>query len=315
MSSPTPQKIKNIHIIINPASGRTEPILSIINAAMKEAGIHWDVSITKEKGDGLQLAKAAVKQGAEVVCVYGGDGTVMEVMSGLMGSAVPLAILPGGSANIMASELNIPQDLKEACKLICEGPATLRAIDVGQFDKHYFIVWISIGFEAVMVKGANRKSKNRFGRFAYLFSAIASLKQISTVRYDLRIDGQEDKVEGVTCIIANAGNLGFTNVSLDRHIDVSDGLLDIIVVRKANLSLLKLMLITLIKRERPDNFELVEHWQGKEISVTSSLTQVVQCDGEVLEKIPIHIKIIPGAIKVLVPKKTSIKSLNRGKLD
>ena len=125
MSSPIAQKVKTIHIIINPASGRTEPILSIINSAMKEAGIHWDISVTKEKGDGLQLAKAAVKQGADVVCVYGGDGTVMEVMSGLMGSEVPLAILPGGSANIMASELNIPQDLKEACKLICEGPAML----------------------------------------------------------------------------------------------------------------------------------------------------------------------------------------------
>ena len=303
MSSPIAQKIKDIHIIINPASGRTEPILSIINSAMKEAGIHWDISVTKEKGDGLPLAKAAVKQGADVVCVYGGDGTVMEVMSGLMGSAVPLAILPGGSANIMASELNIPQDLKEACKLICEGPATLRAIDVGQFDKHYFIVWISIGFEAVMVKGANRKSKNRFGRFAYLFSAIASLKQISTVRYDLRIDGHEDKVEGVTCIIANAGNVGFTDVSLDRHIDVSDGLLDIIVVRKANLSLLKLIVLALFRGERPDNVALVKHWQGKDIKVSVSPKQMAQYDGEVLENIPSHIKVIPAAIKVLVPQK------------
>jgi diacylglycerol kinase family enzyme len=77
----------------------------------------------------------------------------------------------------------------------------------------------------------------------------------------------------------------------------------VVVVRKANLSLFKLIVITLLKRERPDNFELVEHWQGKEISVSSSRTQVVQCDGEVLEKIPLHIKIIPGAIKILVPKK------------
>ena len=71
----------------------------------------------------------------------------------------------------------------------------------------------------------------------------------------------------------------------------------------ANLSLFKLMVITLIKRERPDNLELVEHWQGKDISVSSSSRQSIQCDGEVLEKIPLHIKIIPGAIKVLVPKR------------
>ena len=154
-----------------------------------------------------------------------------------------------------------------------------------------------------MVKGANRKSKNRFGRFAYLFSAIASLKQISTVRYDLRIDGQEDTVEGVTCIIANAGNVGFTDVSLDRHIDVSDGLLDIIVVRKANLSLLKLIVLALFRGERPDNVELVKHWQGKDITVSVSPKQMAQYDGEVLENIPSHIKVIPAVIKVLVPQR------------
>ena len=93
-----------------------------------------------------------------------------------------------------------------------------------------------------------------------------------------------------------------TKISLDKNIDVSDGLLDVIVVRKTNLSLFKLILITLIKRERPENFELVEHWQGREISVSSSRKQVVQCDGEVLERIPALIKIIPGEITVLVPK-------------
>jgi diacylglycerol kinase family enzyme len=63
------------------------------------------------------------------------------------------------------------------------------------------------------------------------------------------------------------------------------------------------MVVTLIKRERPDNLELVKHWQGKDISVSSSPKQTVQCDGEVLKEMPRHIKIIPGAITVLVPKK------------
>jgi diacylglycerol kinase family enzyme len=89
---------------------------------------------------------------------------------------------------------------------------------------------------------------------------------------------------------------------LDKHIDVSDGLLDVLVVRKANFNLLKHIAVTLLKHERPHNLELVQHWQGKEISVSSIPKQTVQCDGEVLEKMPLHIKIIPGAIKVLVPK-------------
>jgi diacylglycerol kinase family enzyme len=203
----------------------------------------------------------------------------------------------------MATELGIPNDLKEACELLNQGSLEPKTIDVGQFDKRYFIVRISIGFEADVVKGADRQSKNKMGIFAYFLSAAAALKITKKAVYHLKIDGQEHEVQGLTCIITNTGNLGFSNISFDRHIDVSDGLLDVIVVRKANLSLFKLIVVTLLKRERPDNLELVKHWQGKDISVSSNPKQTVQCDGEVLEKIPLHIKIIPGAIKVLVPKK------------
>ncbi|MEI8350558.1 MAG: diacylglycerol kinase family protein [Candidatus Omnitrophota bacterium] len=297
------KKIKNIHIIINPAAGIGESILPIINVSMKEAGIKWEASITHQAGDAIKFAKAAGKVGVDALAVYGGDGTLTEVISGLIGSDIPLAILPGGSANVLATELGIPIDLKEACMLLGHGPLETRTIDVGQFDKRYFIAGVSLGFESDVVKGANRETKNKIGIFAYLFSAIAAVKITKKSVYHLKIDGQEYKVKGLTCIIANTGNLGFSNISFDKHIDVSDGFLDVVVVRRANLSLLKLIVTTFFKRERPDNLELVKHWQGKDISVSSSPKQTVQCDGEVLEKMPLHIKIVPGAIKVLVPKK------------
>jgi len=297
------KKIKNIHIIINPASGKGESTLPIINASMKESGIKWEASITHQAGDAIQFAKAAAKEGIDALAVYGGDGTLMEAISGLMGSEIPLVILPGGSANVMATELGIPTDLKEACTLLSHRPLETKTIDVGQFDKHYFMIRISLGFEADVVKNADRETKNKMGIFAYFLSAAAALNKIKKAVYHLKIDGQEHVVKGYTCIITNTGNIGFSNISFDKHIDVSDGFLDVIVVRKANLSLLKLIVITFFKRERPENLELVEHWQGKDISVSSSPKQTVQCDGEVLEKIPLHIKIIPAAIKVLVPPK------------
>jgi len=296
------KKIKNIHIIINPAAGIGESILPIINTSMKKADILWEASITHKALDAIQLTKAAVKKGVDALAVYGGDGTLTEVISGLIGSEVPLVILPGGSANVMATELSIPTGLEEACALMSQEPLETKTIDVGQSDKRYFISGISLGLGADIVKGANRQTKNKIGIFAYFLSAAAALKKTKKNVYHLKIDGQEHKVQGLTCIITNTGNIGFSHISFDKHIDVSDGLLDVIVVRKANLSLFKLMVVTLIKRQRPDNLELVEHWQGKNINVYSSSKQTVQCDGEVLEKIPLHIKIIPGAIKVLVPK-------------
>jgi diacylglycerol kinase (ATP) len=296
------KKIEKIRIIINPAAGTGGSILPVINLSMKEAGIKWEASITHEAGEAIKYAKAAVKEGVDALAVYGGDGTLMEAISGLMGSEIPVAILPGGSANAMAKELGIPKDLKEACALMSQVPLTTKTIDVGQFGNRYFILGIGLGFGADLIKGADRKTKNRIGIFAYLLSAAAALRKIEKAVYHLKIDGQEHEVQGITCIITNIGNLGFANISYDKHIDVSDGFLDVVVVRKANLSLFKLMVVASLKRERPDNLELVEHWQGKDISVSSSPKQAVQCDGEVLEKIPLHIKIIPEAIKVLVPK-------------
>jgi len=297
------KRIKNIHIIINPGAGKGESILPVINASMKEADIKWEASITHQAGDATRLAKAAVKEGVDALAVYGGDGTVMEAVSGLIGSETPLIILPGGSANVMATELDIPTDLKEACALISKYPLNMKIIDVGQFNNRYFITGISIGFGADLVKGANRETKNKFGILAYFFATAAALKKLKLIHYHLKIDGNEHEVQGLTCIVNNTGNLGFTKISLDKHIDVNDGLLDVVVVRRANLSLFKLIVITFIKRERPDNFEVVDHWQGRQISISSNHKPVVQCDGEVLEKIPGSIKVIPGAIRVLVPKK------------
>ncbi|MGD0727605.1 MAG: diacylglycerol kinase family protein [Spirochaetia bacterium] len=296
-------QIKNIRIIINPASGKGESILPVINTSMREAGILWEASITHHAGDATRFAKAAVKEGADALAVYGGDGTLTEAISGLIGSEIPLVILPGGSANVMATELGIPGDLKEACALLSRDPLETKAIDVGQFDKRYFIVGISLGFEADVVKGADRETKNKIGIFAYLLSAAAALRITKNAVYHLKIDGHRHVVRGLICTITNTGNLRFSSISFDKHIDVSDGLLDVVVVRKANLSLLKLMVVTLFKRERPDNLKLVKHWQGKDISATANPEQTVQCDGEVLGKMPLHVSIIPGAIKVLVPGK------------
>ncbi len=296
------KKIKNIHIIINPGAGQGRSILPVINTSLKEADIKWEASITHKAGDAIQFTKTAVKEGVDAIAAYGGDGTLMEVVSGMIGSDIPLIILPGGSSNVLANELGIPKDLKDACALISQPSPNFRSIDVGQYNSHYFVTGISIGFGADLVKGADRETKNRIGILAYFISAAAAIKKLKLAHYHLKIDGNEHEFQGLTCIVNNAGNLGFTRISLDKHIDVSDGLLDVIVVRKSNLSLLKLIIVTLVKGQRPDNFELVEHWQGKEISLSSSRKQVVQCDGELIENIPHHIKVIPAAIRILVPK-------------
>ncbi len=311
MTAATDKKIRDIHIIVNPASGKRGPVLALINEALKDSGLRWEMLITKKSGDAIGFAKEAVKESVDALVVYGGDGTLMEAVEGLLGSEVPLAILPGGSANVFANELNIPKDLKEAFALIHHGPHEIRPVDIGQYNSHHFITRISFGFDADIVKGADRQTKNKFGFLAYFLAIAAALKKLKRVNYHLKIDGKEHCVKGLTCLINNVGNLGFTKISLDKHIDINDGLLDVVVVRRANPSLVKLLVTTFLTRERPENYELVEHWQGRQISVSSNRKLVVQCDGEVIKDIPFNIKVIPSAVRVLVPKTPDAKQENK----
>jgi diacylglycerol kinase family enzyme len=166
-----------VHAIINPAAGQDQPILKVLNTALQAAEVEWDVFITKAAGDAHRLAQEAVAAKADLVIVHGGDGTVMEVASGLIGSQVPFAIIPGGTANVMSLELGIPNGAVESCALAVNPEAATRVIDMGQIGDHFFLLRASVGFEAAMVEGADRELKDRLG-FAYAFSALQT--QVTT---------------------------------------------------------------------------------------------------------------------------------------
>ncbi len=109
---------KRVHVIVNPASGKDQPILHTLNSVFHAAGIDWDIYVTKAGGDAQRLAAEAVHAGADAVAVYGGDGTVAEVAAGLFHSEMPLVVLPGGTTNATGHSLGIPVDLAEAAALL-----------------------------------------------------------------------------------------------------------------------------------------------------------------------------------------------------
>ncbi len=303
-------RFERVHVVINPAAGQDEPILSVLNDVFRPAGIDWNVSITKAPGDAAEQARQAVKDGADVVVSYGGDGTVAEVASGLMGSSVPLAILPGGTANAMSSELNIPQTLRPAAELICAENTVIRKIDMGEVNGRPFILRVGVGFEAAMVEQADRELKERFGNFAYLWSAVQNLVQPQVSHYQLVVDGQEIETEGMSCIIANSGNMAQRNLSLIPGIDISDGMLDIIVIQPAGIRLFTDLVGSITgllnveaAAQNAENGEkrALQWWQAKEMRLVTEPRQAVQYDGEVLDASEVHCRVIPHALRVITP--------------
>lgn len=310
--------IKRVQVIINPAAGQNTPVLSTLNDVFQPLAIDWNVSITKKAGDACEMARAAVQAGVDVVAAYGGDGTIMEVAGALIGSDIPLAILPGGTGNVISVDLGIPADLGAACLLAVGEKSKVITIDCGQVNDQFFLLRLSVGLEAEMVETTTREAKDRYGVFAYLWSAVQNLRQPEVAQFTMTLDGQEVVMEGVTCIVANSGNLGLTGVKLLPTVDISDGLLDVIVLQQANLAALFEILGGVLGLREPlledaasiaINDELRQSlrcWQAKEITVKTTPSRLIQADGEVIGEGDIHCKVLPQALKVLVPDLTAV---------
>lgn len=260
----------------------------------------WEVGITHEAGDGAKHARHAVEAGYDLVMAYGGDGTLLDVAEGLLGSDVPMGILPGGTANALAEELLVPMKLADAAQLACVDTPRFKSIDVGQLGDRYFLLRVGTGMVATISEGVTRDLKNRFGLGAYFISGITALKQPQYVSYQLVIDGEEIETEGAACLITNGNCFGVFGIRLSQHIHVDDGLLDVYILNNDLQTIVGLA--SSITRLETGMVSL-QHWQGKSISITTDPPQRIFADGEnvPIGTTPCTIELAPYALKVVVP--------------
>ena len=302
-------KPESVHVIVNPAPSRRIPLLAILNQAFRDAGIRWDISITHGTGDGSALARKAVEAGATVVAVYGGDGTVMEVASGLVTADTPMLILGGGTGNLVASELRLPTSLEKACDLICGKQFSTRRIDVGMMGDHPFLLRLGCGIEVGVVQEATRELKDQFGKLAYVWAGVKMLQEIPEADYEIVLDGKETiRASGVACVVANAGTVGVGRLTLAPTVDVNDGLLDVFLLKKANIDgIIQIAgkmtgLDRLLKDDDPalDASQAVTHWTVETVEIRTNPILDIQVDGDIIAKTPVSIRVLPAALRVVV---------------
>ena len=288
---------RKIQVVVNPGSGQPKPILHTLNQIFRPAGVEWDISITQESGDAERFAREAVEAQVDVVAAFGGDGTVMEVARGVMGSQVSLAILPGGTANLLSVELGIPKDLTKAAEIAASTDSAIKSIDVGEIGGTYFLLRVGLGIAAQKVEFADREMKDRYGIMAYSIAALKAMKDAKQVKYTFNLDGKEFEEEGITCLIDNAGNFGVSGFSASKNISMFDGLLDVILVR--DRSFRSFVAIGKSVASSSPTQDTVHHWQAKEIQISTDPPQSIQVDGEIGWETPVSIKVVPGAVRVL----------------
>jgi diacylglycerol kinase (ATP) len=292
---------KHIHFIINPACGKKEPILSYINKVMAEARINWDISVTKKDFGADKIAKNLVGK-TDLVAVYGGDGCVTAVASALHGTNIPIAIIPGGTANVMAKELDIPLDTVDALSLMANGNNQIIKVDMGLANGTPFLLRINLGIMADMVTDADRELKNSIGQLAYGVTAVKTVNAAKSVNYELTIDGERITAAGVSLTVTNSGNIGIGDYALQPGISITDGLLDVILMKENSLSsILKIAGSALLQQET----DALMHWKAKIVKIRMPEEQSYICDDTELTAKEVHIEISSGSINMLVPVKTN----------
>jgi diacylglycerol kinase (ATP) len=291
---------RSAHVIINPAAGQEQPVLGMLNSIFRDHGIDWEAFVTRDAGDARRYARKSAEEGIDIVMACGGDGTIMEAASGLRGTGVPLGIIPCGTANVMAIDLAVPADLRQAIILAAEGRNILRGVDMGQINNNEFLLRVGIGMEARMVIETERESKARWGNLAYLVTALNQLPELDVARYILNLDGLHIEVDGISMMIANSVNMGVPGLNLVQNTDVGDGLLDVIIIRRVDLpSFVAIATNTLLNL--PEEPEPILHWQAREIKVQTLPPQPAQADGEAISDTPLTARVIPKAVHIICP--------------
>ncbi len=293
-------EIMHTLLVFNPNAGQAEALESELAAAAavwREAGWQVEVQPTLAAGDGQRLARLAAEQGYDLVVAAGGDGTINEVINGLVGSRTALAPLPLGTMNVWARELRLPLQPRAAAAAILDWEP--HPIDLGRAGNRYFLLMAGIGFDAAITAGVRPAEKRRFGALAYVWRGIEQALSVRGARARLTLDGRPIRGRVLMVVVGNTQLYGGL-VKITHRACINDGLLDVCVIKGENgLSALRSFFAILSRRQGHD--PEIQYYRARVLTVAARPPLPVQVDGDPIGFTPMTFEVAPGALRALLP--------------
>jgi diacylglycerol kinase (ATP) len=309
--------LKNALLIYNPTSGgkrhrRFQEIEQAVRI-LKEAGITAELAPTSDAGHAQEIARLAVGARREMVIACGGDGTINEIVNGLAGSQVPMALLPAGTANILAKELGIPWDIPRAANLISEG--VIRRIALGVATRagdngngysaalpeegRYFLSVGGAGPDGAIVNGVDGALKKKLGVMAYWVEGMKQLVSYDFPEMRVRSDGT-DHLASIIVVgrTANYGGPFKITTGATLFEDSFEFLTNSTRSRLQYLACLPALWLGKIR-----GMQGIKMWKATEVVCESAGEQTVwaQVDGEPIGPLPLRFRIVPDALSLVTP--------------
>jgi diacylglycerol kinase (ATP) len=271
---------------------------------LEAAGWEVESEVVLRKKELRKRAAKGVKDGVDLVVAVGGDGAVWQVVNSLAESEVVLGIIPKGTGNLLAGNLKIPKPIDKAVDVLVRGKP--RTIDLGRVTiegaDRDFAVACGIGFDAVVMDATEPEEKQRWGKLAYVASAVREGRKVREVRHEITIDGKTIKTAAAQVFIANFGGIG-SIVEPRRRVIPDDGKFDVFVVKAGGPveGLLAGWSALRQKQLGETSDRRVLRARATEVTVSSTPAQLVETDGTVIGKTPISARIRPAALRVMAP--------------
>ena len=291
-------------MILNGKGAGNETLRTAV-VRQREAGHGIDVRVTREKGDAQRFASQAGE--VDLLIAAGGDGTLNEVVNGLMDLSIEarpvLSVVPLGTANDFATGCGIPRDPKKALALCLGGEAV--AIDVGKANKHWFLNAASAGFGAQVTATTSPELKRLLGPAAY--TVMGAILAINVHQYHGRLilPGREITGSGPVAIIGNGRQAG-GGVQVAPRAFINDGLLDVLVIR--HIPATALLTAARELQQLSSDGEYVSYWQTPWVEVHSEELMPVNLDGEPVQFSSVRYEAVPNAIRLIAPPKCPLLS-------
>lgn len=318
-----------VTVIINPVSGAgdCEARQASISDALSDRGYTCQFFATAPDVEVKATVKEAIQNGAELILVAGGDGTVMQVIAALIDTDVLLAIIPSGTGNLLALNLGIPTSILEAVEIALDGAPC--AIDLARVrtravrapsersimektarqsapenrngdEWQYFAIMGGIGLDAHMIRDADRSMKRTWGVLAYLGAILKNLRRRASP-VSVSIDGNPPIRRRIkTVLVANMGKV-IGGLAAFPNADPADGVLDIGLIMSSSIGAwLRLLWMALCGR--PHDSPSMDVFRGKHIVIRSSAVEPVELDGEICGYTnEMTIEAMPRAVSVMLP--------------